>query len=68
MADQVDRANEIEGQSTDREVDRIRSDNDADEAADIGRPGDPRTQAQIDDWIKAQTSIRPKKPLPTSTE
>jgi hypothetical protein len=65
MADQVDRANEIEGQSTDREVERIRVDSEtSDDAADDGRPGEPHSEVEIQEWIKAQTSIRPKKPLP----
>jgi hypothetical protein len=68
MADEVDNANEIEGQSTDRELDRIRAEN-PDPAGHsteprFHHPGEPRTNAEVDQWVKQQTSIRPKKPLP----
>jgi hypothetical protein len=68
MPDQIDRANEVEGQSTDREIDRIRTEN-PDPAAESAAPrfrnaGEVRTSADVDEWIKEQTSIRPKKPLP----
>jgi hypothetical protein len=68
MPDQIDRANEVEGQSTDREIDRIRTENpdpagESDEPR-FEHPGEVRTNADVDQWIKEQTSIRPKKPLP----
>jgi hypothetical protein len=76
MADTADRANEVEGMSTDREVRRIEAaiegaremrawtgpaTNPDDEVSETGGTGGEIDLAQR---IKEQTSIRPKKPLP----
>jgi hypothetical protein len=63
VPDQVDRANDIEEQVTERAVERIR-DADAATASTSTHTRPPRTGAEIDRWIKQQTSIRPRKPLP----
>jgi hypothetical protein len=66
MADPIDRTNDIEGRIEEAEIERIRE-RDAERGLlsnGPARPGEPRTQAEIDQWIKAQTSIRPRKPLP----
>jgi hypothetical protein len=66
MADPIDRTNDIEGRVDEAEIERIREEDAATGllSREPARPGEPRTQAEIDQWIKAQTSIRPRKPLP----